>query len=261
MSAPRLHLAQPLLAGGEVRLAGDRAHYLRTVLRLREGEPVLLFNAAAGEWRASLRAAGRHEALLLIEERTRAPRPEPGPTLVFAPIRRNRLDWLVEKATELGAAAMVPVITRRTVARPETSDRLQAIATEAAEQCERLSVPLLAEPQPLPAWLAARDPAVPLLFADEAGEGSPLAAAARRTGLEVELLVGPEGGFAPAERAALLAIPGVVPVSLGPLVLRAETAAIYAMACWRAAADRRGWDAAGPRMRAIRTASTGGDSR
>ena len=234
MTAPRLFLAQPLAAGGEVRLEGDRAHYLRTVLRLREGLPVRLFNAAHGEWRASLQAVGRHEVRLLVETPLRPPRPEPGPTLVLAPIRRNRLDWLVEKATELGAAALVPVITRRTVVRPEHADRLRAIATEAAEQCERLSVPALADPQPLPAWLAARDGGRPLVLADEAGEGRDLAEVARRLGREVLMLVGPEGGFAPEERELLRAAPGVVPVSLGPRILRAETAACYLLAAWDA---------------------------
>jgi 16S rRNA (uracil1498-N3)-methyltransferase len=232
MTVPRLHVPERLAAGGTLRVAGDRAHYLRHVLRLREGEPVLLFNAADGEWRATIKELQRHELALGIEALSRAAAPEPGPTLVFAPIRRNRLEWLVEKAVELGVAGLVPVITRRTVAKPEKVDRLQAIAVEAAEQCERLTVPTVAAPRPLEGWLAERDPAAPCLLADERGEGMGLAAA-WRLHPGAEILIGPEGGFAPEETKHLRAAPGIVPVSLGPRILRAETAALYALACWQ----------------------------
>jgi 16S rRNA (uracil1498-N3)-methyltransferase len=234
MTVPRLHCPGELTAGQALELAGERAHYLRHVLRLREGDGLHLFNAAAGEWRAEIARLAKHGLLLRIVARTREPVPEPGPTLVFAPIKRSRLEWLVEKAVELGVARLVPVITRRTVARPERSDRLEAIAVEAAEQCERLSVPLIEPPRPLADWLVARAAAVPLLFADERGEGTPLMAAWRRHP-EGELLVGPEGGFAPDERQRLLGLPGVVPVSLGPRILRAETAALYALVAWQLA--------------------------
>lgn len=230
---PRLHLAERLATGATLRLVGDRAHYLRTVLRLRQGQPARLFNAEAGEWQARLVAIGRHEVELVVEERLRPPEFEPGPALVFAPIRRNRLDWLVEKAVELGAARLVPVLTERTVVKLDGAERLATIAREASEQCGRLTVPPAEPPRPLEAWLRARDPAVPLLLADERGGGEPLlAATALRP--QVEFLVGPEGGFADEERDRLLASPAVVPVTLGPRILRAETAALYALACWQA---------------------------
>jgi 16S rRNA (uracil1498-N3)-methyltransferase len=233
MTVPRLHLAEPLAAGREIDVAADRAHYLRTVLRLRTGEPVHLFNADDGEWRARLSNLGRHEATLVVEAQLRAATPEPGPSLAFAPIRRHRLDWLVEKAVELGAARLVPVITRRTVAKPESSARLAAIATEAAEQCGRLTLPAIEPPQPLSAWLEARDAGVPLIFADERGGGLPLVDALPDRG-DVELLVGPEGGFAPEERQ-ILTEAAALAVTLGPRTLRAETAACYLLAGWQIA--------------------------
>jgi 16S rRNA (uracil1498-N3)-methyltransferase len=231
MTVPRLHCPGELATGQVHELSGERAHYLRHVLRLREGGVVHLFNAEAGEWRAEILRLGRHGLALRLAARTRAPAPEPGPTLAFAPIKRPRLEWLVEKAVELGAARLVPVITRRTVARPERADRLLAIATEAAEQCERLSVPAIDPPRPLTDWLDTRA-AVPLLFADERGEGAPVLEACRRHP-DGELLVGPEGGFAPEERARLLALPGTVPISLGPRILRAETAALHTLVAWQ----------------------------
>lgn len=237
MSVPRLHVPEPLAAGREIRLDGDRARYLRTVLRLRDGDPVLPFNAADGEWRARLVPAGKRDAALAVEARRRAPAPEPGPVLVFAPIRRSRLDWLVEKAVELGAARLVPVITRRTVVRPESPDRLRAIAVEAAEQCGRLSVPPVEAPRPVAAWLGTRDPRERVLFADEDRSGPPLAAALRAAPSAAALLVGPEGGFDPEEAAALRGAAGIAPVSLGPRVLRAETAALYALVGWQLARD------------------------
>jgi 16S rRNA (uracil1498-N3)-methyltransferase len=236
MTVPRLHLPERLAQGETLRLAGDRAHYLRHVLRLREGAAVQLFNGTDGEWRATIASLGRHDLSLEIAALVRPATSEPGPTLVFAPIRRNRLDWLVEKAVEFGVARLVPVITQRTVVKPDKADRLEAIATEAAEQCERLTVPAIDPPRPLGAWLAARDATLPLLLADERGEGGPLAEALRGHP-DGEILVGPEGGFAPEERERLLATPGAVPVSLGRRILRAETAALYALAGWQLVRD------------------------
>ncbi|MEK0082073.1 16S rRNA (uracil(1498)-N(3))-methyltransferase [Benzoatithermus flavus] len=234
MTVPRLHLPERLAAGATLAVVGDRAHYLRHVLRLKEGDPVHAFNAGDGEWRAVIKGIGRHEMRLEIERLLRPAVPEPGPTLAFAPIRRNRLEWLVEKAVELGVARLVPVITQRTVVKPEKADRLAAIATEAAEQCERLTVPPIDPPRPLPAWLAARAPAVPLFLADERGEGAAIAEAWHRHP-DAEILIGPEGGFAPEEVERLRAVPGVVPVTLGPRILRAETAALYALVGWQIA--------------------------
>lgn len=234
MTIPRLHLPERLAAGATLAVVGDRAHYLRHVLRLKEGDPVHAFNAQAGEWRATIASVGRHEAYLAVETLLRPPVPEPGPALAFAPIRRNRLEWLIEKAVELGAARLAPVITQRTVVKPEKADRLAAIATEAAEQCERLTVPPIDPPRPLAAWLAAREPAAPLLLADERGEGAAIGEAWRRHP-DAEILIGPEGGFAPEELITLRALPGTVPVTLGPRILRAETAALFALAAWQIA--------------------------
>jgi 16S rRNA (uracil1498-N3)-methyltransferase len=236
MNAPRLHVDQRLAVGASLTVADERAHYLRNVLRLREGAEVRLFNAVDGEFLARITAAERHRIHVELVTRLREPVPEPGPVLVFAPIRRNRLDWLIEKAVELGAARLSPVLTEHTVVRPEGADRLAAIAMEAAEQCGRLTVPVVDRPVPLATWLASRDRAQPLVFADERAQaGSPLAACLGRP--TVDLLVGPEGGFTEAERAQVLQVAGVAIISLGPLILRAETAALMALAACRLAQE------------------------
>ena len=237
MSAPRLHLDQRLAEGLTVSVEGDRAHYLRNVLRLREGSEVRLFNARDGEWSARIAAAARHRIDLSAERRLRAPADEAGPVLAFAPIRRSRLDWLIEKAVELGVAGLVPVLTARTVVRPEGSERLAAIAVEAAEQCGRLTVPALSDPLPLGAWLAARSGARTLIFADELARAGSLLGACRDHA-SVEILIGPEGGFTEAEREQVLQVPRMARVSLGPLILRAETAALAALVGWRLAQER-----------------------
>jgi 16S rRNA (uracil1498-N3)-methyltransferase len=232
MTVPRLHLSEPLRAGQEVRLAEGRAHYLVQVLRLRPGAAVRLFNATDGEWSARIERVERRAATLKVAAQERTAQPEPGPTLVFAPIRRNRLDWLVEKAVELGVARLVPVLTQRTIVRPESTARLQVIAVEAAEQCERLTVPPIEPPRPLFDRLAAWDAAAPILLADECRQAEALPDALRREWADT-FLIGPEGGFAPEERERLLGMPGIVPASLGWRILRAETAALYALACWQ----------------------------
>ena len=236
MSAPRLHLDQRLADGLTVRVEGDRAHYLRNVLRLREGSEVRLFNARDGEWSARIAAAARHRIDLSAERRLRAPADEPGPVLAFAPIRRSRLDWLIEKAVELGVAGLVPVLTARTVVRPEGSERLAAIAVEAAEQCERLTVPALSDPCRSGLAGGARAGARPLIFADERAGQAPCSAPAAT--MAVEILIGPEGGFTEAEHEQVLQVPRMARVSLGPLILRAETAALAALVGWRLAQER-----------------------
>lgn len=230
MGEARLHVGETLAPGHKLHLSGDRAHYLRHVLRLRAGEPVRLFNAGDGEWRARLVLAGRHDVDLMVEACIRAPVPEPGPTLVFAPIRRNRMEWLVEKAVELGVERLVPVLTRRTVVKPDTSARLETIAREAAEQCERLTLPLIEAPRPLAEWLHVRTANDPVLVALEREEAAAVPIWSGHA--PPTFLVGPEGGFAPEEREALHAAPGVVPISLGPRILRAETAGLALLAAW-----------------------------
>lgn len=263
MSPPRLHVAQPLGDDAQIRLAPPQAHYLRHVLRLRAGAEVLVFNGADGEWRARL-AEGREPSLAVTGlERPQAA--EPGPTLLIAPIKRPRLEWLLEKAVELGVRRFVPVLTERTVVRPEASNRLRARIIEAAEQCGRLTLPTVDEPTPLMTAVASMTAAGPLAFADEAGGGLPLLAALDAQPLAA-FLIGPEGGFSPRERRDLLFRDHVVAVSLGGTILRVETAALYAATCWRAAADRRGVTgvaapACGDSSPTIREASTGGESR
>jgi 16S rRNA (uracil1498-N3)-methyltransferase len=229
----RLFVESPLEPGIGIDATAGQAHYLRTVMRRAAGDPVLLFNGRHGEWTARLDATGRQGARLEVEHRVRDQVPEPGPSLLFAPIRRARLEVLIEKATELGVAALIPLRTRRAVVDRLNSDRLRAIMIEAAEQSGRLSLP---EVRPLGSIEDALSwPATgrPLLVGDGTGGGAPLAEVLRAHG-PGDLLIGPEGGFAPEELSCLAAAPGVIPVSLGPLVLRAETAAIAALAIVRA---------------------------
>lgn len=231
MPAPRLHLDEPLSAGALLGLDDHQGRYLSQVMRLRPGDAVRLFNARDGEWAAVLHAAGKRGVTVMVGQPLREPVVLPGPTLALAPMRPSRLDWVIEKAVELGVGAIVPVLTERTIVRPDRADRLRSIAREAAEQCERMDVPDLAEPLPLPRWLAERDQAQPLLLADEAG-GAPAAELLLAEGPLPALLVGPEGGFTPLERRAILAMGGRS-LTLGPTILRAETAGLALLAAWR----------------------------
>lgn len=233
----RLHLPGPLAAGHLAPLAPAQVHYVATVMRLADGAALAVFNAADGEWLARLAFSGRRAAAAVPERRVRPPRPEPGPWLVFAPVKKAALDVIVEKATELGAERLWPVLTARTVAGRVNLERLRAQAVEAAEQCERLSVPEVAVPLPLSRLAAAWPAERPLLILSEHG-GRPLAEAVRAVpaGPAPGFLVGPEGGFPPSELDALTALPFGAPVALGPRILRAETAALAALACWQALA-------------------------
>ena len=231
MAAPRLHLDEPLAADALLGLGDQQGRYLSQVMRLREGAALRLFNSRDGEWAAVLHASGKRGVTVMVGQRLREPLVQPGPTLALAPIRPSRLDWVIEKAVELGVGAIVPVVTERTIVRPDRADRLRSIAREAAEQCERMDVPEIAEPMPLPSWLAERDQAQPLLLADETG-GAPAAPLLLAEGPLPALLVGPEGGFTPIERRAILAMGGRS-LTLGPTVLRAETAGLALLAAWR----------------------------
>jgi 16S rRNA (uracil1498-N3)-methyltransferase len=229
----RLFVEADLAAGGALALTAAQAHYLGAVMRRRPGDAVALFNGRDGEWAARIEQLERRGGRLALGLRLRPQAAEPGPVLWFAPLKRARLELLVEKATELGAAGLAPVLTRRTVVERLKPERLRALAIEAAEQCGRLTLPTLASAQPLAEasrrWPAGR----PVFLGDEQGGGLPLLAAFAAHG-PGDLLIGPEGGFAPDERQDLLGRPMVVPVDLGPLILRAETAALLALACWRA---------------------------
>ena len=232
-SLPRLFVRTALAEGTRVELDAAQANYLGNVLRLGEGAELLLFDGGSGEWRARIAEAGKRRMVLAVERRTRAPEATPDLWLAFAPVKRAQTDWLVEKATELGAARLIPVMTRRTVAERVKLERLQAIAIEAAEQCGRTLLPEIAEPLPLARLLAGRDAARTLYFADEGGGEPPATAFQPGPAL---ILTGPEGGFTDDERAAVRASANAFPVSLGPRILRAETAALAALAAYMAVA-------------------------
>lgn len=245
--SPRLHLDADLTVE-ETVLSREHAHYLGSVLRRGAGDAVRVFNARDGEWAAEIVELSKKGGTLRLLEQTRPSKPEPGPRLAFAPIKRGPTDFLVQKATELGVAAFAPVITARTIASRVKDERLEAIAVEAAEQCERLTVPAFEEARKLGAFLDRFAGDGRLLFADEAGDdpdaiwggetgrARPIAEALQRAGgaaSDWTLLIGPEGGFTPEERARLRAAGFVTPVSLGPRILRADTAALAALAIFQ----------------------------
>ena len=231
-SLPRLFVETPLAAGSSIALDGAPANYLANVLRLAPGALVKLFDDRTGEWLGELVEAGRKRVTLAVREQIRPREPVPDLWLLFAPIKRGRIDWLVEKATELGVARLVPVLTQRTIVDRLNLDRLRAHSIEAAEQCERTALPELAEPARLDRLLDGWPVERILYFADEGG-GEPLAIAAAPG--PAAILIGPEGGFTDAERAAISAVPAARPVSLGPRILRADTA-LAAVSLWMAAA-------------------------
>ena len=231
-SLPRLFVTTPLANGGAVEIDAGQANYLGNVMRLGIGEHVLLFDGESGEWIARIAGAGRKRMTLAVEDRTREQEQVPDCWLAFAPVKRAQTDWLVEKATELGIARFIPVLTQRTIVERVKLERLQAIAIEAAEQCNRTSVPSIDEPLPLASFLKGQA-ARTLYFADEGG-GKP-AAKALKPG-PATILTGPEGGFTEEERAAIRAAPGAVAINLGPRILRAETAALAAVTTYMALA-------------------------
>ena len=232
-SLPRLFVTTPLGEGVPVALEGPQANYLGNVMRLGVGGEVLLFDGASGEWLAKVADVGKRKMLLIVERQTREAEAVPDLWLAFAPVKRAPVEWLVEKATELGVARLIPVVTQRTVVERLRLDRLESIMIEAAEQCGRTVLPTLDEPIALEKFLAAREAGRTLFFADETG-GDPLAASV--TPGPALILTGPEGGFTDAERAAIRALPGTRAISLGPRILRAETAALAAITGWMALA-------------------------
>jgi 16S rRNA (uracil1498-N3)-methyltransferase len=226
-------MQQRLADSQSVELSGPPAHYLGTVLRMEVGAEVKLFDDQTGEWLARIDEATRKRVRLTVLRQLRDREIVPDLWLLFAPIKRGRIDWIVEKATELGVDRIVPVLTRRTIVDRINEDRLRAHIVEAAEQCERTALPVLDSPRPLEAVLKGWPQDRVLLFADEAG-GEPLNVIAAPGPAAV--LIGPEGGFVDEERAAISALPQARPVSLGPRILRADTAAVAAVSLWMAAA-------------------------
>jgi 16S rRNA (uracil1498-N3)-methyltransferase len=231
----RLFVTASLADGAAVELGQEQAHYVKNVMRLKEGDALALFNGSEGEFGARIESFAKRAARLRVEDRLRAQQSEPDLWLVFAPLKRARIDYLVEKATELGASALVPVITRHTNVERLNLERLRAHAIEAAEQSERLTVPRIDEPRALEEMLATWEASRRIMLCDESGT-APIAATvlAGQSAAAWAVLIGPEGGFAETELDALRKLPFVSPVSLGPRILRADTAALAGLAVLQA---------------------------
>ncbi len=229
---PRLYVNAALAGAREVTLTREQANYLRNVLRLKGGDAILLFNGRDGEWRSSLAGSGKKALTALVGSRVRE-QPSPGDLhFLFAPLKHARLDYLVQKAVEMGASRLQPVITRHTQVARINLARMRARLIEAAQQCGVLSLPEVADPVAFERMLQDADPDRLLVFCDErAAVRDPVAAlAAARAKRPLAVLIGPEGGFAEEERAALLKHPHVARIALGPRILRADTAAVAALA-------------------------------
>lgn len=230
-SAPRLFVATPLAPGAHVRIEGNPAHYLARVMRVGTGDIVILCDDVTGEWAARVLDTGKRDVTLEVADMLRAREAVPDLWLCPALLKKDRFDLILEKATELGAAAIRPVVTRRCVADKLNLERAAAITTEAAEQCARTALPALSAPVKLDALLADWPQDRALFFADENG-GAPAAAAFSAHDGPAAILTGPEGGFDEAERALIRAHPAARAITLGPRILRGETAAIAALALW-----------------------------
>jgi 16S rRNA (uracil1498-N3)-methyltransferase len=230
-SAPRLFVAEVLAAGAAVRIEGNAAHYLTRVMRVAPGDIVILCDDVTGEWAARVVDAGKRDVVLEAVDLLRPREAVPDLWLCAALLKKDRFDLILEKATELGVGRIQPLITRRCVADKLNLDRARAITTEAAEQCARTALPALAEPVKLDALLAGWPEDRALFFADENG-GEPAAAAFTAYAGPAAILTGPEGGFDDAERVAIRAHPAARAITLGPRILRGETAAIAALALW-----------------------------
>lgn len=237
----RLYTEEPLAAHAALTVADGQANYLVNVMRLQAGDSLLVFNGRDGEWEARVAHARRQACTLSVAGQVRPQRAEPGPWLVFAPIKKTAVDFIVEKATELGVCRLWPVFTLHTAVSRVNLERLRAHAIEASEQCERLTVPNIETPRPIGALMQQWPPDRPLLVLDERGGGAPIAgvaalAAEQRWDLPPGILAGPEGGFAASELDALATLPFVTRIALGPRILKTETAALAALACWQAIA-------------------------
>ncbi len=234
----RLFVDQDLAAGAALPLRHDQSHYLVNVMRQGDGAQVHLFNGRDGEWAATLVEPRKKVWAARVDSLVRPWSEGRDLDLVVAVVKRGRLETIVEKAAELGARRVIPVLTERTNASRVGLERLRAIATEAAEQTGRLDVPTILEPAPLAGVLADRAPDRRLMFCDEAGDAPAAADALAREAPSAApwaILIGPEGGFSPAERNTIRELPGALPVSLGPRILRADTAAIAALTLWQSA--------------------------
>ncbi len=229
---PRLYVESALAQGTSVPLDRDQFNYLVNVLRLQAGDPVLVFNGVEGEWRAVLQPSGRKSAVLSVVEQLRAQDSAGDLHYLFAPLKHARLDYMVQKAVEIGASRLQPVTTRHTQVSRLNLDRMRANVIEAAEQCGVLSIPSVGEARPLERAISELEAGRTLIFCDENAPISDplLALSAVARSSSVAVLIGPEGGFSEDERAMLLRHPGVIRLALGPRILRADTAAVAALA-------------------------------
>ena len=240
MATVRLHVEHDLTAGLVIGLMPAQAHYLSHVLRMVRGDSVALFNGRDGEWQGAIEATGRGWCSVAIGARLREQAVEPDLWLAFAPVKRARIDFIATKATELGVARLLPVFTRHTAVERVNVERLRANAVEAAEQCGRLTVPQVTDPSTLEELIAGWAASRRLLVCDETGAAPPIfealsaVKALDSATAAWAVMTGPEGGFAPGELDLLRNSPIVTTVALGPRILRADTAAIAALACWQA---------------------------
>jgi 16S rRNA (uracil1498-N3)-methyltransferase len=235
-SAPRLFFEERLGPGQRPNLNSTQANYVLSVLRMREGERILIFNGRDGEWLAELTNAGRRKADLSVLQQTRPQESGPDIDYCFAPLKHARLDYMVQKAVEMGARRLLPVMTKRTQVSRVNLSRMRANAIEAAEQCGILAIAEIANETSLSSYLAERSPERLLVFCDEEADVADPVTALQQVrpklgrSASLGLLIGPEGGFDPAERQALIGAPNVLPISLGPRILRADTAAVAGLA-------------------------------
>jgi len=230
----RLYVGPDLSAGVAVALDEDQSHYLAHVMRAKPGQRVRLFNGRDGEWLATVEAIAKRTVTLSVDRRTREQDKVPGLWLLLAPVKKTPFDYIVQKATELGVERIRPVMTRRTIVDRVNLDRMQANAIEAAEQSGRMTVPEIDPPMALEKLIQSWDAGRRLAFCDEAGDAQPAATAFANAKCDrYAILTGPEGGFDPVEREMIRAQAFALPVSLGPRIMRADTAAIAALAVWQ----------------------------
>ena len=230
-STPRLFVDQVLSTGCDVRIEGNAAHYLLGVMRLKDGSPVKLFDDRSGEYLATVHSAGKRDLMLHVDAKLRERGSLPDLWLIQALIKKDRFDWIAEKSCELGIARFVPILTARCVVDKVKEERLRIQMIEAAEQCERTALPTIGPLQKIDALLKDWPAGRTLYFCDERG-GTPFSAAIKSGPAAV--LIGPEGGFTTQENEAIRAHPGAIAVSLGPHILRADTAAVAAISIWMA---------------------------
>lgn len=229
---PRLHVPDDLSANAPIDLPREQTHYLTTVIRKNVGDSVRVFNGAAGEWRAEIVSVSKKSTQLVVQEQLRTPVASLDVTLLFAPVRKHRTAFIIEKGTELGVARFQPILTARTQFPRLNVDKARSQAIEAAEQTERLDIPEVKSASPLLDVLSTWGE-TPLLFADEAGDAQPAKDVCMNVAAPIGFIIGPEGGFTDAERAELRAMKNVHPVTLGPRILRADTAAVALLSVWQ----------------------------